>query len=410
MKEIKRFGQFIKDGVNVALHGKAIYHVWMAVLTLLMIIATYAYSVQINEGLSVTGMNDRISWGLYISNFTFLVGVAAAAVMLILPTYILKDMNFKQAVLIGEGLAVAALLMCLAFVVMDLGGPARAWHLIPVIGYFNFPSSMLAWDVIVLNGYLVLNISIPLYILYCHYKGKEPKKSIYLPGVFLSVFWAVGIHLVTAFLYAGLPSRPFWNSSLLGPRFLASAFAAGPALIILILEFIRKNTAFNIANKTIRKIAIIVTVAAQVNLIMLGSELFKEFYAPTHHSMSAQYLFFGLGEANSLVPWIWTGIIFNLIATVTLTFHFIRNNFKYLRIACGLLFVGIWIEKGLGLIVPGFIPGPWGKIVEYSPSWIEIAITVGVWAMGAFVFSVLAKIAISIETGKLRLPGVKTET
>jgi len=347
-------------------------------------------------------MNDRISWGLYISNFTFLVGVAAAAVMLILPTYILKDVNFKQAVLIGEGLAVAALLMCLAFVIIDLGGPARAWHLIPVIGYFNFPDSMLAWDVIVLNGYLFLNITIPFYILYCHYRGIEPNKKIYLPGVFLSVFWAVGIHLVTAFLYAGLPARPFWNSSLLGPRFLASAFAAGPALIILILEFIRKFSEFKISDTTLRKIAMIVTVAAQINLIMLFSELFKEFYAPTHHSQSAIYLFFGLDGKDSLVPWIWSGILFNVAATLMLTFHFIRNNFRYMSLACGLLFVGIWIEKGLGLIVPGFIPGPWGKVVEYAPSWIEIMITVGVWAMGAFIFTVLAKVAIAIETGHLR--------
>ncbi len=402
MRQLKIFSQFVKGGLNVATKGNTTYHIWMGVLTLLMLVATYAYSVQIREGLIVTGMNDRISWGLYISNFTFLVGVAAAAVMLILPTYILKDVNFKQAVLIGEGLAVAALVMCLAFVVIDLGGPARAWHLIPKIGYFNFPNSMLAWDVIVLNGYLFLNITIPFYVLYCHYKGIEPKKSIYLPGVFLSVFWAVGIHLVTAFLYAGLPSRPFWNSSLLGPRFLASAFAAGPALIILILEFIRKYSDFKVPNTTLRKIAMIVTVAAQINLIMLFSELFKEFYAPTHHSQSATYLFFGLDGKNSLVPWIWTGISFNVIATVMLTLHFIRNNFTYMTVACGLLFIGIWIEKGLGLIVPGFIPGPWGKIVEYSPSWIEIAITIGVWALGAFIFTILAKVAIAIETGKLR--------
>ena len=404
MKLVKAFRRFIRDGIWVATHGNTTYHIWMGILTLLMLAATYAYSIQIKEGLIVTGMNDRISWGLYISNFTFLVGVAAAAVMLILPTYILKDVDFKQAVLIGEGLAVAALLMCLAFVVIDLGGPARAWHLIPIIGYFNFPDSMLAWDVIVLNGYLFLNITIPLYILYSHYKGEEPNKKIYIPGVLLSVFWAVGIHLVTAFLYSGLPARPFWNSALLGPRFLASAFAAGPALIILILFFIRNHSKFKIPDTTFRKIALIVTVAAQINLVMLFSELFKEFYAPTHHSQSAIYLFFGLEGKDSLVHWIWSGITFNVIGTLMLTLHFIRNNFKYLGLACGLLFVGIWIEKGLGLIVPGFIPGPWGKIVEYSPSWIEIIITIGVWAMGAFIFTILAKVAIAIETGEMRNP------
>ena len=403
MKPIKTFAQFVKGSLNEATKGNATYHIWMGILTFLMLAATFAYAIQIREGLTVTGMNDRISWGLYISNFTFLVGVAAAAVMLVLPTYVLKDVNFKQAVLIGEGLAVAALLMCLAFVVVDMGGPARLWHLIPVIGYFNFPSSMLAWDVIVLNGYLVLNISIPLYILYCHYRGIEPNKNLYLPGVFISVFWAVGIHMVTAFLYAGLPARPFWNNALLGPRFLASAFSAGPALIILILYYIRQHSDYKVSDKLLHRISMIVTVAAQINLIMLFSELFKEFYAPTHHSLSAQYLFFGLEGKNSLVPLIWTGLFLNIVGTTMLTINFLRNKFVYLRWACGLLFLGIWIEKGMGLIVPGFIPGPWGKIVEYTPSGIEIIITIGVWAMGAFIFTALAKVAIAIETGRLRL-------
>ncbi|MCB0086054.1 MAG: polysulfide reductase NrfD, partial [Caldilineaceae bacterium] len=286
--------RFIQDGLLSVTSGSKKYHLWMAFLTLLMLSGAYAYSIQIREGLIVTGMSDTVSWGLYISNFTFLVGVAAAAVMLVLPSYILHDVDFLRAVLIGEGLAVAALVMCLAFVTVDLGGPANAWHLIPIIGLFNWPRSMLSWDVLVLNGYLFINVTIPLYILVCHYLGKKPKKSIYLPGVFLSVFWAVALHMVTAFLYAGLPARPFWNTSLLGPRFLASAFAAGPALLILILGVIRRFTDYWIEDITLNKLALVATVAAQINLIMLGSELFTEFYASTHHNQSATYLFFGL--------------------------------------------------------------------------------------------------------------------
>ena len=393
---------FIRDAFNSVTSGGARYHLWMGSLTFLMLLGAFAYSVQLREGLGATGMNDHVSWGLYISNFPFLVGVAAAAVMLVLPAYVLKDVDFKGAVLIGEGLAVAALMMCLSFVVVDLGGPARMWHLIPGIGLFNWPQSMLAWDVIVLNGYLFINLTIPAYILWKHYRGEHPNPKIYLPGVFLSVFWAVGIHMVTAFLYAGLPSRPFWNSSLLGPRFLASAFAAGPALIILILGFIRRNTDYDIKTETLNKIALIVTVAAQINLIMLGSEIFKEFYAPTEHSASALYLFFGLEGHNSLVPWIWTGITLNVLATAALTIHRFRKNLRLLNWACALLFLGIWIEKGMGLIVPGFIPGQWGQIVEYSPSWVEIAVTVGVWAFGAFVFTLLVRIAVPIELGHVR--------
>ncbi len=399
MKVLKNL---IKDSLVYLTHGRKSYHFWMAFLTFLMLIGMYSYSLQLEQGLSVTGMNDRVSWGLYISNFTFLVGIAAAAVMLVLPAYVLKDFDFKQAVLIGEGLAVAALFMCLAFVIADMGGPARLWHMIPGIGVFNFPNSMLTWDVLALNGYLFINISIPLYILIMRYQGRTPNPKIYIPGVMISVFWAVSIHLVTAFLYQGLQARPFWNNALLGPRFLASAFTAGPALIILVLAMIRKFTDFKIEDKTIQKIALVVTVAAQINLIMLISELFKEFYAPTHHSESAYYLFFGLHGKAKLVPWIWTAISMNVIATVILLFHKLRNNFTILYFACILLFIGIWIEKGFGLIVPGFIPGPWGKIAEYFPTTTEIGVTIGIWAMGAFIFSVLARTGIAIELGKLR--------
>lgn len=407
MKHIKSFFSMVVDGLDEATNGNPRYHVWMGTLTFFILLGAFCYYTQLSEGLRVTGMHDNVSWGLYISNFTFLVGVAAAAVMLVMPTYILKDMDFKQAVLIGEGLAVAAIIMAILFVVVDVGNPAALWHMMPGVGVFNFPNSILTWDMLVLNIYLVINITIPMYILYMHYNGKEPNKNVYLPGVFLSVFWAVSLHMVTAFLYQGLQARPFWNNALLGPRFLASAFAGGPALIIIALSMIRKFTEFKIEDKTIDKIALIVTVAAQVNLIMLISELFKEFYAHTHHSMGAYYLFFGLGEKTALVPWIWTSITMNVIATTVLTFHKLRKNYTLLYASCIMLFIAIWIEKGFGLIVPGFIPGQWGKIVEYTPTLIEVGVTVGIWSLGAFIFTILSKVAIAIELGKLRYSKTK---
>lgn len=394
---MKPLFNFVYAGIREATKGGKGYHFWMGGLTLLILSGIISYGYQLHYGLSITGMNDHVSWGLYISNFTFLVGLAAAAIMLVLPTYILGDIDFKHAVLIGEGVAVAALIMCLGFVIVDMGRPDRLFHMIPFIGIFNWPSSMLTWDVIVLNVYLFINLTVPLYILYCHFYGREPNKNIYIPGVFISVFWAVAIHLVTAFLYAGLPARPFWNSALLGPRFLASAFSAGPALIIIILAVIKKHSQFPIREKTIQKIALIATVAAQINLIMLGSELFKEFYFPTEHSQSAIYLFFGLKGHNSLVPFIWTSISFQVLVTVLLSIHKIRNHFKFLYPLCGVLFVAIWIEKGMGLIVPGFIPSPLGEIGDYSPTFPEIMISIGIWAFGAFIFSLLVKAAIPIE-------------
>lgn len=398
---------FVLTALDSATSGGRRYHVWMGTLTAVILVGAYAYSIQLREGLGVTGMNDHVSWGLYISNFTFLVGMAAAAMMLVLPAYVFHDVDFGRAVLMAEGVAVAALVMCLSFVVVDIGNPLGSWHLMPGIGYLNWPRSLLAWDVIVLNGYLVLNLVIPFYILYSRFTGRTPDKHKYLPWMYIAVMWAVSIHMVTAFLLAGLPARPFWNTALLGPRFLASAFTAGPAFVILVLWTIRRETQYEIGDGAFSKLALITTVAAQINIVMLISELFYKFYSPTHHGINARYLFFGLDGHHALVPWIWTAIAMNVVATVALMIHPVRRNPRFLMPACVLLFVGIWIEKGMGLVIPGFIPSPLGEIVEYSPTWVELCVTAGVWALGLFVMTVLVRVALPIEMGTARSPDLE---
>lgn len=395
--------EFFFDALDEATHGSRGYHIWMASLTFLMCCGAYAYTTQLVYGLSATGMHDHVSWGLYISNFTFLVGVAAAAVVLVLPTYVLHDVAFKKAVLIGEAMAVAAVVMAIGFVVVDVGGPARLWHVAPVIGVFNWPQSLLAWDIVVLNVYLVINISVPFYILFSHYRDREPNPRFYVPAMLMSILWAVSLHLVTAFLFAGLAARPHWNNALMGPRFLATAFTAGPALMILVLQVISRQTNYKIRPETVQKMALVVTVAAQITVVMTISEMFKEFYFPTHHSMSSQYLFFGLHGHHALRAWIWTAIAMIAIATAILSVHKLRRNSRTLNAACVLLFFGILIEKGLGTVVPGFIPENWGKIHEYVPTGTELMVTAGIWAGGAFLFTILAKVGVAVELGELRV-------
>src|SRR5581483_4428490 len=241
-RSIRNYLVFLWRCARVATVGDWRYYAWMGALFVVCLLGLNAYCRQFAHGLIVTGMSDEVSWGVYIANFTFLVGVAAAAVMMVIPVYIYDNEELHDLVIFGELLAVAAILMCLAFVTVDLGRPDRFWHLIPGIGQFNFPASMLSWDVIVLNGYLVLNVHICGYLLYCRYQGKRPAKWFYIPFVFIAIVWAVSIPTVTAFLYVGLGGREFWNSAVVGPRFLASAFTAGPALIILTLQVVRRVT------------------------------------------------------------------------------------------------------------------------------------------------------------------------
>lgn len=388
---------FVTDAIKWNLYGGIGYQLYLCCLALLMMLGVYAYSVQTSVGLAATNMSNIVSWGFYIANFTFLVGVAAAAVMLILPAYFFKDKDLHKVVIIGEVVAVGALVMCLLFVFVDLGRPLQAWHLIPGIGLLNWPSSLLAWDIIVLNGYLALNLMVPAYIVFSHYNQRKPNEKLYRPFVFISIFWAFAIHLVTAFLYEGLPARPFWNNPLMGPRFLASAFAAGPALITVVLVIVHNAASFKIEDQVFNKLRRIIVVSAIINLIMLFSEIFKEFYIPTHHSLSAIYLYFGLEGHNALVPWIWTAISMNLLGTLTLAFNPGRNNHKVLFPACVLLFVGIWIEKGIGLIVPGLVPSPMGEVVDYAPSWVEVSVSLGILAFGIFIVTMLLRPALIIE-------------
>lgn len=388
---------FIKDTLLWNLSGSIGYQIYLGILFCLMLTGVYGYFVQFKMGLAATNMSNIVSWGFYISNFTFLVGVAAAAVMLILPSYVFNDKDLHKVVIIGEVVAVGALVMCMTFIFVDLGRPLQFWHLVPGIGQLNFPSSLLAWDILVLNGYLALNALVPAYIVYCHYQGKEPVGRYYKPFVFISIGWAVAIHMVTAFLYQGLPARPFWNNPLMGPRFLASAFAAGPAIISLVLHIVNSATDYKIENKIFNKLRIIIVSAAIINLLMLFSEIFKEFYFPTHHSQSAIYLFFGLNGHDSLVPWIWTAISINLLGTIILLINPFKDKQILLMPALILLIVGIWIEKGIGLIVPGLVPSPMGEIISYAPSRVELLITLGVVGLGMFVVTVLLKPALIIE-------------
>jgi Ni/Fe-hydrogenase subunit HybB-like protein len=394
--------QFFFDSFRAMFSGARHYWLWLLLLCGIIAIGGMSYVQQLQAGLVVTGLSDQVSWGLYISNFAFLVGIASAAVLLVIPAYIFERKDVKDVVLMGEGIAVAAVIMAMLFVIVDLGRPERVWHMIPLLGRFNFPLSLLAWDVVVLFGYLLLNLAIPFYILYSKYRGVEPQLKLYFPFVVLAIIWALSIHTVTAFLFSANPARPYWHTALLGPRFIASAFASGPALIILCLQIVRKVSSYPVSQSVIDLLALIMTFAIQISLFFVGAELFTDFYNEGTHSASIRYLFLGLQGFSSLTPWIWTALIFNLAAVIILTIHPLRKNMLTLNIACVLSFFGVWIEKGMGLVVPGFIPTPLGEIFEYSPTFTEFSVSAGIWAIGILIFTMLAKLVIAVEQSQIQ--------
>jgi len=393
------FFNFISDAVKTILRGNRTYSLWMFALIAFSLLGLNAFSRQVAHGLYTTGMGDEVSWGLYISNFAFLVGMAAAAVMMVIPAYVFKDREIHKVVIFTELWAVAALIMCLLFVVADIGRPDRLWHMTPFPGIFNWPTSMLTWDVLVLNGYLALNLYVCAYVLYRKYHRKELVAKHYIPIVFLAIAWAPLIHTITAFLFQGLGARPFWHSGLIAPRFLASAFSAGPAFIILVFKLLDHYKCCTIHPGVISKIRIIVTVSLLCNLLLVGSELFTELYSGSEHSIHLSFLLGFHGE-SALAPWIWSAIGLNIIAAVILLLP-VRENPRFLTVACIMLIVGIWVEKGLGFVISGFIPTPIGDFVQYQPSFNELVVCFGILSFGLMIYTALLKVAVPVINGQL---------
>ncbi|AWV91415.1 molybdopterin-containing oxidoreductase family membrane subunit [Bradymonas sediminis] len=402
-KHLIGYPKFIWRSLVLATDGSLLFYAWMTLLTALALVGLNAWAHQVATGMSLTGMSDHVSWGLYIANFTFMVGLAAGGVMMVIPAYLYDDEQMHDVVIIGELLAIASIVMSVAFVVADMGRPDRLLHMMPVIGRFNWPISMLTWDMLVLNGYLIINLHICGYLLYKKFLGEKPDKRWYIPFVFLSIVWAISIHTVTAFLYSGLGGRPFWNSAILAPRFLVSAFVAGPAFIILSLQLIRRFSDFEFGSSPIRTLTSVLRVTVLINLFLYGAELFTEFYTGGSHTAAAEYLFFGLHGHTGLVAWTWSAIALNVTAALMLLHPASRSNWTVLNVACVLTFVGVWIEKGMGLVVPGFIPSTMHEIVEYSPSLVEWKVTIGIWALGLLVYTVALKIAIPIFSEKVTI-------
>lgn len=379
--------------LDLAVKGSKKYWGLLGILGAIVAIGAFFYFKQLSFGLGITGMSRDVSWGFYIAQFTFLVGVAAGGVMVVLPYYLHDYKAFGRITILGEFLAISAITMCLLFILVDLGQPMRMLNVI----FYPTPNSMLFWDMIVLNGYLFLNILIGWNVLEAERNGTHYGAWL-KPFIYLSIPWAVGIHTVTAYLYCGLPGRHFWLTAILAPRFLASAFAAGPALLILLCLIVRRVTSFDPGREQIQSLAKIATYALILNVFFLLCEVFVAFYSNIPgHMDHLKYLFVGLHGHNTLVPWMWSAIALMLIAIILLLIPTCRRNEGVLAVACGMLFIGAWIDKGMGMIAGGFVPNPLHEVNEYMPTGPEVAITLGVWAAGFIVLTILYTMATGVK-------------
>jgi molybdopterin-containing oxidoreductase family membrane subunit len=396
MDKLKRFAV---DYVTYVVKGGPAFYAWIAFLCLLILCLLYGSYLHAADGLRYTGLTDQIHDGLYLANFVFLVGIAAGAVTIVFPAYVYHHKALHAVVALGEMLAISAVLMCILFIVSHMGRPDRLWHMLPIIGIYNIPNSMLAWDTLVLVGYLLLNFVGGFYFLYKKYTGQPLNNKFYMPLIYVSIVWALSIHTVTAFFLNTMPARPMWHHSMMPIRFILTAFAAGPSLIILIFLIVRSRTRLWIENSAIDQLATIITYCLGLSLFLTLSEVVTDLYANTEHAMGLQYLMFGMHGFNDLVPWFWGSLAASIVAFVILLTPYWRSDYRLLSLVCVLAFFGIWIEKGMGLLIPGFIPTPIGEFSQYFPTILEILVTLGNWAVGFLVLTVLLKGAIGILLG-----------
>ncbi len=379
--------------LELALKGGKKYYGWMTFLMVIVGIGFLLYLRQLDFGLGITGLSRDVSWGFYIANFTFLVGVAAGGVMVVLPYYLHDYKAFGKVTILGEFLAIASVIMCVTFILVDLGQPMR------VLNVFLYPTlnSVLFWDTVVLQGYLLLNIVIGWNVLEAERNGVHYQKWL-KPFIYLSIPWAISIHTVTAYLYSGLPGRGFWMTAILAPRFLSSAFAAGPALLILCCLIIRRVSSFDPGREQIQSLAKIVAYAICVNVFFFLCEVFVVFYSQIpEHMDHFKYLFIGLQGKGAYVPWMWSSLILMVIGIILTVNPITRKNEGVLAVACVVIFFGTWIDKGLGMISGGFTPNPLHQVNEYKPTLEEVVIALGVWAMGFLILTALFKIAVSVK-------------
>lgn len=394
-------GAFLTDCIRTLFRGSPAYRAAMLIAGLFALVGAHGYYLQLTSGLGVTGMHDLVPWGVYISNFAYLVGVSGAALMIVLPAYVFHRDDARHLVLIAHGLAAAAAATALLFVFVDIGHPERALLLMTNLFSGKLPSSMLAWDVVAIPGYLLINTAIPAYVLYRHYRGRHTETRVLWPAVLVMMCWSVALLTEEAFLFASAIARPLWHSPLLVPRFIAAAFASGTALLLVVLSIMRGRGLIALPEGVVRMQSLIIAASLQANLLMVGSEAFTGLYRPTEHGESVRYLLMGTPDDGGLVPVMWLALGMQGAAALTLMFERLRNLRPVLWACCAATVVGLWLDKGLSFVVAGFVPGPFGEISSYVPTWVETQVSMGIWAIGAIAFMALARVALAVEHGEI---------
>jgi molybdopterin-containing oxidoreductase family membrane subunit len=133
-----------------------------------------------------------------------------------------------------------------------------------------------------------------------------------------------------------------------------------------------------------------------INLFLMAAEVFKEVYSDTEHLIHLRYMYFGIGTHVAIVPYMWLSVFCSFVAFLLFLIPATRRHWVTLNLGCLLIFSGVYIEKGMGLVIPGLTPDTLGEIYQYFPTGTEFGVAAGVFGVGGLVFTLLVKIATPI--------------
>jgi len=391
------------------------YFLWLAFLIAVIGWAGFAYLQQWRRGLIVTGMRDRISWGLYITSFVFFIGISHAGTLLSAILRAVKATWQMSITRMAEFITVVALMVGALFPLIDLGRPDRLWNIV-VFGRWQSP---LLWDLLAIATYLTgstLYLYLPLVpdfalcrdrlgpqapawqrhffeIVALGWRGTPEQQRLLEHAMTIMMVViipvAVSVHTVISWIFSMSLREPF-NSTVFGAYFVAGAIFSGIAAIIVLMAVLRRLLRLE-AYITERQFVNLGFLLAALALIMVYMNLSE--YVTTGYKMNADtavhFQQLMLGRFAGLF---WFYIFGGLVVPGLIMLFPRTRTIRGVVVAATLVLVAMWIERYL-IVVGGFsVPLMPYQPAQYAPTWVEWSILAGAFALFALIISVFTKL------------------
>ncbi len=405
------------------LHTSRSFYVFSAILVVVSLWFVYAYSLQLRLGLSVTALNDIVIWGVYISNFVFFIGISHAGIAISAAVRIMNLEDYKPIVRMAELLTIVSLMMAGLSIVIDLGRPDRVFHL---IRYWTdrIGTSPLVWDITAVATYLILSATYlylslrgdihicmnrcdgwrrRLYRLLLPWYEEGERETVHRLTRWMAVTILpvmVMVHTTVAWIFGLISSRPLWFGAVAGPYFVAAAVASGISTVVVIAATLRSVFHWEdiIKPRIFRGLGNFLAVIILIYLyFMLAEQLTAGYAGPA-------------GEFYVSVDWLygdyawlfWPMTIFGMLVPCLML---LAQALKPGRVNIGLtaslslIVVGsYWIKRYL-IIVPTMTRG--AERIVYAPTWVELSIIAGTFALPMLLYTVFIKLFPIIELGEM---------